>query len=126
MVRHSFVLLVALLLLSEAAIGGEENLSIEPGIAREIGKTLEGRKVAPPPMRTRGNDLEGLYRVSVYNVTVILTEGGLGSSAVISVKPDHRALLITNYHVVQNSFTVKGQPSVLVLFYDAALKKRVV
>ena len=120
--RDWFLVMVALLSSSTAAMAGEENISIEPGIARNVGKTLEGRKIAPPPLRTRGNDLEGLYRASVYNVAVILTEGALGSSAVISVKPDHRALLITNQHVVQNSFTLKGQPSVVVLFYDAALK----
>src|SRR4030095_2036733 len=47
---------------------------------------------------------------------------GLGSSAVINVTPDHRALLITNHHVIQNFFTIKGQPSVVVLFYDPVLK----
>ena len=84
MIRDLFVLMVALLSSSTAMAGGE-NVSIEPGIARDIGKTLEGRKVAPPPLRTRGNDLEGLYRASVCNVAVILTKGGLGSSAVIAV-----------------------------------------
>jgi hypothetical protein len=85
MIRNLFLLAMALLLSANTAIRGQEEISIEPGIARDIGKTLEGRKVAPPPLRTRGNDLEGLYRASVYNVAVILTDGGLGSSTVIAV-----------------------------------------
>src|SRR5262245_59971049 len=84
-----------------------------------------GRKVTSPPVRTRGGaDLESLYRASVANVPIILSEKGLGSSAVMVVQPDRSALLITNYHVVRDSFTIRGQPSVVVVFYHPALKNQ--
>ena len=115
----SLITLIAPQALPEAP---KERGIIDSTIAGYLVNNLAGRKVAASPLRTRGSDLETLYRASVVNVPVVLSKNGLGSSTVIIVKPNHQAFVITNYHVVQNPFNIKGQPSVFVLFYDAVLK----
>ncbi len=123
MSKHPFLVMLALLLLpAVTGYGAAEGSFLEPRIAQEIATTLAGRKVAPPPVRTRGGDLESLYRASVVNVPVVISEGGIGSSAVIRVETNQDCLLITNHHVVKKAFLVEGLTSVLVLFYDPELK----
>ncbi|HTT25268.1 MAG TPA: trypsin-like peptidase domain-containing protein [Candidatus Sulfotelmatobacter sp.] len=59
---------------------------------------------------------------NVHNVPLVVSQEGTGSSVVIKVSPNGQALLVTNNHVVKQSFERNGHPVVLLLFYDAALK----
>jgi len=126
MSRYAFALLVQSLVCSSVipVNGATETVAWDRSIGADVSRMLAGCQIAPMPPQTRGADLEGLYRASVSNVPVILSEKGLGSSAVIIVKPDRHALLITNYHVVRDRFTIKGQPSVIVVFYSPELKNQ--
>jgi len=105
----------------QGSTGGGQG-SLNPALATQVGAVLAGRRVAEPPVETRGGGPPDLYRASVRNVPVVVSSDGTGSSVVIVVTQERHGWVNTNYHVVDKPFTVSGYPTVALLFYDAALK----
>jgi S1-C subfamily serine protease len=103
---------------------------MDPGIVARVGAALAGDRVAEPPPTTRaitrGGPLTQLYWANVQNAPVAVVDGGTGSATVIIVHPNRQAYVLTNNHVAERAFTVKGRPpQVFLLFYDAALKNEI-
>jgi S1-C subfamily serine protease len=108
------------------AFGAEEPLAAET-ISR-IADVLGDRQLAPPDetaggIITRGASLRDLYRATVRAVPIVVAQDGTGSSIVISLnRTESWGLVVTNRHVVEKPFrTNKGEPRVLLLFYDPQL-----
>jgi hypothetical protein len=104
----------------------EEPLTSE-AISR-MADVLGDRRLAPPEetaggIVTRGTALRDLYRSTVRAVPIVVAEDGTGSSIVVRVnRAESWALVVTNHHVVEKPFrTDKGEPRVLLLFYDPQL-----
>lgn len=118
--------LAALLALSAAvaAPGQQAPRKMSADILAKVASVLAGRRVAQPPPQTRGGALSELYWAEVRNVPVVVSSEGTGSSVVIIVRPNRQAYVITNHHVVDKPFTLKGQPTVALLFYDPVLKNQ--
>jgi S1-C subfamily serine protease len=96
--------------------------TVNAAVVARVARSLAGRKVAAPPARTRGQDLSALYRSSVLNVPVVLSQSGLGSSIVIGGKKNGHFLVITNNHVIERPITIEERSVVLLIFYDPTLK----
>jgi len=108
------------------AFGAEEPLTAE-AIGR-MADVLGDRQLASPGetaggIVTRGASLRDLYRATVGAVPIVVAQDGTGSSIVISVnRTESWGLVVTNRHVVEKPFrTNKGEPRVLLLFYDPQL-----
>lgn len=112
---------LAAVVLSTRAPVTAQQLDLDPAIAARGGQALTGYRVAEPDLQPRGA-LSDLYRRTVRNVTVVVSADGMGSSVVIGVNQNRQAWVITNHHVVEKPFTVNGRPTVLLVFYDPALK----
>jgi S1-C subfamily serine protease len=125
---HVAVLLVFACALSflPPAFAAEEPLAAE-AIGR-MADVLGDRQLAPPDetaggVITRGASLRDLYRATVRAVPIVVAQDGTGSSIVISLnRTESWGLVVTNRHVVEKPFrTNKGEPRVLLLFYDPQL-----
>jgi S1-C subfamily serine protease len=108
------------------AFGAEEPLAAAT-ISR-MADLLGDRQLAPPDetaggVITRGASLRDLYRATVRAVPIVVAQDGTGSSIVISLnRTESWGLVVTNRHVVEKPFrTDKGEPRVLLLFYDPHL-----
>ena len=111
------------------AFGAEEPLGAD-AMSRMV-DVLGDRQLALPEetaggIRTRGlsgSPLRDLYRATVGAVPIVVAQDGTGSSIVINVnRAESWALVVTNHHVVEKPFrTDKGEPRVLLLFYDPQL-----
>lgn len=108
------------------AFGAEEPLAGET-ISR-MADVLGDRQLAPLDetaggIVTRGASLRDLYRATVRVVPIVVAQDGTESSIVISVnRTESWGLVVTNRHVVEKPFrTNKGEPRVLLLFYDPQL-----
>lgn len=114
----SMFLGIAALGLSPSVVGQSKSLDEET--AAKVGKILSGYRVAEPPAGQLGG--KSMYFTMVPRVPVVISSEAMGSSAVIHVEANRQALLITNHHVVEKPFMVNGQPAVILLFYETALK----
>jgi len=130
--RLGFVvpIFLAALASSVAPAAAQQAAEMDPAIVARVGAALAGDRVAEPPPTTRaitrGGPLTQLYWANVQNAPVAVVDGGTGSATVIIVHPNRQAYVLTNNHVAEGAFTVKGRPpQVFLLFYDAALKNEI-
>lgn len=120
------IFIVALAFTVAGVAVAQQAVEMDPAIVARVGAALAGNRVAEPPRKTRGGPLAQLYRANVQNAPVAVVEGGTGSATVIIVHPNKQAYVLTNNHVAENAFRVKGSPpQVFLLFYDAVLKNEI-
>jgi S1-C subfamily serine protease len=119
------LVLLALFVQTFAVSVVAQETKVDPVVATEAGKVLDRHRVAEPPLQTRGSNLPELYRNSVRSVPLVISSDGIGSSVVIIVNQNRQGWLITNHHVIDHPFTTNGVSTVLLLFYDPALKNNV-
>jgi S1-C subfamily serine protease len=128
-VRVGFVVPIFLAAFVSNAAGpaaAQQPAKMDPSVISRVAAALVGHRVADPPPTTRGSSLAQMYWSNVQNAPVAVVEGGTGSATVIIVHPNKQAYVLTNNHVAQSAFSVKGYPpQVFLLFYDAALKNEI-
>ena len=113
---------LAVLVLRTTLPMSAQQAELDPAVAAQVGKALSGHRIAEPPPQTRGGNLSQLYWAAVPNVPVVVGNGGIGSSVVLSVSKSGQASVITNDHVAEHAITYKGTPVMFLLFYESALK----
>lgn len=92
---------------------------IPDSAAARLAEVLSNRQVDRSGIQTRGR--ADVYQKALSAVPFVISADGSGSSVVLAVK-DSTALVITNHHVVNHPFiNERGQPFVLLLFYDPVL-----
>jgi S1-C subfamily serine protease len=116
---------VALALSLAVPARAQQPAKIDATILAKVGAVLRGYHVAQAPLQTRGNSVSDLYWARVWDVPVVISSDGLGSSVVLGtdiVDQKRHAWVITNNHVVEHPFTIKGHSVVFLVFYDPVLK----
>jgi len=104
----------------------EQKAKLDPAIAAQVGRVLEGYRVAELPEVPRKRP-PPYWRVSyrdMMNVPMVVNAGSVWSSVVV-VNGNRQAFVVTNYHVVNNLLGVEGRPKVFLLFFNPALKTQV-
>jgi S1-C subfamily serine protease len=92
---------------------------IPDSAAARLAEVLSNRKVDRSGIQTRGR--ADVYQKALGAVPFVISADGSGSSVVVATK-ESTALITTNHHVVNHPFfNDKGQPFVLLLFYDPVL-----
>jgi hypothetical protein len=123
--RLALVLLLFLILL---ILGSklrvlEPQARLDPVIAADVGRVLEGYRVADLPGVTKELPAQH-WRVSyrdMVNVPVVVSASGVCSSVVV-VNQNNQVFVVTSPRVVHNSLRVGGRPMVFLLFFNLALK----
>jgi S1-C subfamily serine protease len=114
---NTAVVLLAILFALSSPVTAQER--IPDSAADRLAEVLSNRKVDRSRIQTRGR--ADVYQKALSAVPFVISADGSGSSVVIAVK-ESTALVITNHHVVNHPFfNEKGQPFVLLLFYDPVL-----
>jgi S1-C subfamily serine protease len=102
------------------AVGAQETAIPDSANAR-LAEVLSRRKVDTSGIQRRGRS--DAYQKALSAVPFVISADGSGSSVVVGINSrESTVLVVTNHHVVNHPFVNdKGQPFVLLLFYDPVL-----
>lgn len=113
------ILLSAILLGLSSGAAAQQN-GIPASANARLAEVLSGRKIDTTGVQRRGRS--DVYQKALSAVPFVISADGSGSSVVVGVSKDSTVLVITNNHVVNHPFVnEKGQPFILLLFYDPIL-----
>lgn len=110
-----------LTILSQSTQAAAQEIRIPEAANNRLVEVLSSRKVDISGIKTRGRS--EVFSKALKAVPFVISADGSGSSAVIGTSTqDSAALVVTNHHVVNHPFVnERGQPFVLLLFYDPQL-----
>ena len=117
--KHAIFSLVVVLGLSSAAVAQE--IRIPDSANARLAEVLSSRRIDKSGIQRRGRS--NVYQKALSAVPFVISADGSGSSVVVGINnKESTVLVITNNHVVDHPFVnEKGQPFVLLLFYDPVL-----